>query len=574
MISRIFERLAVWLCIIFCVGLVLPNHYSPWLSVHQELAAAIAFAPLLAFAASRRSYLPPLALGVLVLSLIPLVQLAFAQVVFATDAWMASLYLAAFALAVYAGSVWVQQSSGEPPKTVHGLAVLTPLWAAILAASIISVGLAAHQWLMPDYDGIYLADIPPGARPFANFAQPNHLATLLLLGLCGLMFVWEARRVRTVLAYSVACWLVFGLMMTGSRSVLLALIWFVPLYFTLRKRCRLRMTPLALLLLVAVYFIFLWLWPVLSQALMLPINDQTALDRIGTTAARIQIWTQLLGAVWQKPWLGWGWGQVAMAQMATAMDYPAIYLNFESGHNLFLDLSLWAGLPVAISCFGGLAWWGIKRIREINESLAWICLVAIGFVFNHAMVEYPLYYAYFMLPVGVLMGALTKVSPLSLSNPIISRDWRILTLITAVLSGVLLVRVAYEYFPFEADWQLMRFQEARIGNLESTEPPPAIVLTSLRNFLHWSRVKPAAGMAAADIDRMREISERFAYAAPMYRLALAQALNGRAKAAQETLTRLCLVHTQKVCASARREWIENGDTDFPQLKKIEFPASP
>lgn len=570
MISRIFERLAAWLCVIFFVGLLLPNHYSPWLSLHQELAAAIAFFPLVSFSASRRSYFPPLALGALALSLIPLAQLALGQLAFATDGWMGSLYLVAFALAVYAGSVWVQQSSGETPR---GLAVLTPLWAAILAAAIISVGLAAHQWLMPDYDGIYLVDIPPGARPFANFAQPNHLATLLLLGLCGLMFVWEAGRVRTFLACSVACLLVFGLMMTGSRSVLLALIWFVPFYFVLRKRCRLRMTPLALLLLVAAYFIFLWVWPLVSHALLLPVADQTALDRIGTTAARIQIWTQLLTAAWQKPWMGWGWGQISMAQTATAMEYPAIHLNFESGHNLFLDLALWSGLPVAILCFGGLAWWGIRRIRGVNEPLGWICLVAIGFVFSHAMVEYPLYYAYFMLPVAILMGALTEVSPLSLKNSIFDRDWRALTLMAAALSGVLFVWVTYEYFPLEADWQLMRFQEARIGNIEPTEPPPSIILTSLHDFLYWSRVKPVAGMAAADIDRMREISERFAYAAPMYRLALAQALNGRTKAAQDTLARLCRMHTKKVCASARREWIENGDGNFPQLRAIEFPAS-
>lgn len=571
--SSIHKWISLWVGIVFCVAFLLPNHYSPWLSVHQELAAAVAFAPLLAFFAVKRAPLPPLAVGAMVLSLVPLVQWMYGKVVFGTDASMAFLYLTGFALAVHAGSVWVNQPMKGLVQSARSSTGLIPLWMALLVAAIISVGLATHQWLIPDHEGIYVVEIPPRARPFANLAQPNQLATLLLLGSCGLMFLWEMRQLRTYWVFVVACWLIFGLMMTGSRSVFLALLWFVPAYFLMRRKCRLRMTPLALAFFIGLYFFFLWAWPIASQALLLPVPDGTAIDRLGTTSARIQIWIQLMGAVWQKPWLGWGWGQVSMAQIYTAIEYPAIYASFESGHNLFLDLAVWAGLPVAVFCLGGLSWWGVKRIRRVNEPLRWICLIAVGFVFSHAMVEYPLYYAYFMFPVAVLMGALTDVSQIPPRRVLLNRDWRVLTLVAAALSGVLLIRVAWEYFPFEADWQLLRFQEARIGDLEPTEPPPALVLTSLHDFLQWSRVKPVPGMLETDIEHIRQISERFSYAAPMYRLAFAQALNGHTIAAQETLTRLCRMHTLKVCASARKDWMEKSAGDFPQLLAVDFPAS-
>ena len=41
-----------------------------------------------------------------------------------------------------------------------------------------SVGLALLQWLSIGLGGLWVAAIPPGARPFANLGQPNQLAML------------------------------------------------------------------------------------------------------------------------------------------------------------------------------------------------------------------------------------------------------------------------------------------------------------------------------------------------------------------------------------------------------------
>lgn len=563
-------RLWLWLAAALGLGLLLPNHYSPWLSVHQEMAAGFAFAPLLAWGVFQKGRAPALATGAAGLAVVPLLQWMAGRLYFATDAWMAMLYLAAFALAVHTGAGCARARMQQPAAV--RLAFLAPLWSVLLGAALVSVGLAVHQWLLPSYQGIYVVEIPPGWRPFANLAQPNQLATLLLLGLSGLMFLWQLAHVRTSVAVATALWLVFGLAMTGSRSVVLALIWLVPLYFWSRKRSVLRLTPFALGILVGAYFLCGWLWRLASQALLLDTPDGTVIDRMGTLGVRKAFWMQMLDAVAQHPWWGWGWGQISFAQTATALNYPATHTSFDSAHNLFLDFALWAGLPVAVAVFLGLAWWGGRQVHQARDPLAWSCLVAVGFVFSHAMVEYPLYYAYFLLPVGFLMGVLSGVRA---SATLVASHWqRSVVVLIGAMTGALFLRVVWEYFPFEADWQLMRFQEAHIGSRAVTKPPPATVLTSLRDFLYWSRVEPAPGMEPRSIARIGEISERFAYAAPMYRFALVQGLNGRANEAQKTLARLCRMQTEAACQSARKDWEQKGAGEFPQLATIPFPAEP
>jgi O-antigen ligase len=566
------KRALAWLAAMMTVGLLLPNHYSPWLSIHQEIATAFAFAPLLLLSAWRGAKPPVLAWLATGVALYVVIQYLTGKIVFSTDAWMALLYLLGFALAVNAGA-HLSACAATNSNELQALKPLIYLWCGLLLAAVLSVGIAAHQWLMPQYQGIYVAEIPPGARPFANLAQPNQLASLLLLGLAGLVFLWESKKISPLFASVLALWIDWGLVLTGSRSVLLAFFWLLPAYFFLRKQSLLRLPMVALFALYAAYFALSWFWPLASELLLLESPGSTAVDRMGAADVRKVFWFQMLDAVDSAPWFGWGWGQIGAAQTATALDHPATHAYFDSAHNLFLDLALWAGLPVAILTSVVLGGWFWKQVRTVRSPQAWASLMGVGFIFSHAMVEYPLYYAYFLLPIGLLMGALSGSNSHPNQNNHNSVWPRIPIVLMSATAALLSARVVWEYFPFETDWQLMRFQEARIGSRAITEPPPAAILTSLHEFLRWSRVEPTPNMPAQDIEQMRKISERFAYAAPMYRLALSQALNGQSDAAQLTLARLCRMQSKMACESALKDWVEKSTGEFPQLKAIALPES-
>lgn len=318
-----------------------------------------------------------------------------------------------------------------------------------------------------------------------------------------------------------------------------------------------------------------WLWPILDDVLLLSTGVSTALERMGTPGIRRVIWWSMLDAVGGAPWIGYGWGQISIAQLAVTLDHPHTHLLLESSHNLFLDLALWSGLPIAIVVIAGLAWWFVHQIQACNDPHRWATLVGVAMVFNHAMVEYPLSYAYFLLPIGFFMGAL------SASEQVPSRwsCWkrprpRILRGVligVGVFVGSLTISVAIEYFPIEADWSLMRFQEARIGSLAVTEPPPAVLLTSLQEFLRFSRSQARRNMSDDALETMRRNSERFAYAAPMFKYAVAQALNHQAAGAVTTLKKLCSMQPASVCRSAKNQWEVLTKNSYPELAQINFP---
>ena len=73
------EKMLLGAGLVLCLAYLLPNHYSPWLSFHQELVAAIAFAPLLAWAAILTSSVSAIACGAGVLALVPLLQMGVGQ---------------------------------------------------------------------------------------------------------------------------------------------------------------------------------------------------------------------------------------------------------------------------------------------------------------------------------------------------------------------------------------------------------------------------------------------------------------------------------------------------------------
>lgn len=566
------EKLFLWAGVLLCLAYLLPNHYSPWLSFHQELATALAFAPLLAWACTRIAPIPAIAYGAAALALVPLIQLATGQLYFATDGWVPSLYLLGFALSAHAGALCTWPTTLSPPA--QGRPPAEMLWTALLLAALLSAGLAFHQWLMPTYRGIYIAEMPPQSRPFGNLAQPNQLATLLLLGTVGLVYLWEARRLRALFAIAALFLLLWALVMTGSRSVLLALVWLLPAYALMHKRCHLRTTPVAVMAGVAFYFAMTWLWPLLDDWLLLNAGTNTALERMGSPGIRSVIWLSMLDAIGRAPWLGYGWGQISVAQSAVTLDHPPTHHWLESAHNLFLDLALWNGLPVALLVIAGLAHWFFHQVRRCNDPMKWATLLGIAVVFNHAMVEFPLNYAYFLLPVGFFMGTLSGPAMLP-STPrrfmLGARVARGAVMATGAVASALTVSVAIEYFPMEADWALMRYQEARIGNPEATEAPPALVLTGIQQFLRFSRSEAKPGMSAKQLETMRRNSERYAYAAPMFKYALALALNHQPENARTTLKKMCSMHPQSVCRSAKTHWEDLAKTRHPELANFNFP---
>lgn len=567
---KLKTRLLLWCAGLLALAYLMPNHYSPWLSFHGEVVAALAFAPLMVWAALRRGPIPALALGALALALVPVAQVVLGQVFLAGDGWMVMLYLLGFALVALAGSRLASEAL-QTPQTLQGLNLF---WGALVLAAYVSVAIALQQWLGQGGGGIYRVDLPPGGRPFANLAQPNQLATLLLLALAAHVALFEAGRLRAGVALLGVLFLVCGLVLTGSRTVLLALVWLWPAYAFMRRRCGLRTQPAAVVGASLFFAAVSALWPFLNQMLLLSVDVPTAFNRLDSPGARTVFWTSMLDAVSRAPWQGYGWAQIGLAQTETALEYPAVHEYFYSSHNLFLDLLLWNGVPLGLSVIVGLLAWLVWQLRQCRDPLSWSAMVAIGFVFSHAMVEYPLEYAYFLLPVGFLMGILSAVHPSradKMGEALAPKLQRVALAGVAGLALAVIVKVVVEYPVWEQDWRYLKFQEARIGEPERGELPSPILLTQLDGLMKFSRAVARPGMSGDELEWMRRVSGRFGHASGMYRYALALALNHRPVEARMALRRLCQMQSKPMCLSAQREWADMARDKYSQLAQIPFP---
>jgi O-antigen ligase len=119
-----------------------------------------------------------------------------------------------------------------------------------------------------------------------------------------------------------------------------------------------------------------------------------------TCASRLTLWANVWQAVMQKPWLGWGWGELGYAQFMTLTTGPRFCDLLDNAHNLPLHLAVSFGLPLALLLVAlvlALVWRGQPwRAAQPGARLAWAVLGVVGL---HSLLEYPLWYGPFQIAV-------------------------------------------------------------------------------------------------------------------------------------------------------------------------------
>ena len=332
-------------------------------------------------------------------------------------------------------------SPGPTPAVMPWLFTLASAVVALLWAPRVRLAeVAAKAWLaaallsslfgLLQYFGLSAALGPwinstATGEAFANLRQRNQFATLTNIGLAALLW-WLAQRqapragsgtaVHSPLRHWQAHWplvaaalLALGNAASSSRTglvqllVLLALVglWGGWRQFELRR---------VLLVAAMVYAAAAWALPGLIR---LDPETHGILARLqagdSECASRLTLWSNVLHLIAQKPWLGWGWGELAYAHFITLYPGARFCDILDNAHNLPLHLAVELGLPVAlVVCAAGL-WlvWRARPWRETNATrqLAWSVLVLI---LLHSLLEYPLWYGPFQLAFGLCLWLLWR----------------------------------------------------------------------------------------------------------------------------------------------------------------------
>lgn len=546
---------------------LMPNHYLPWTSFHNE-AMAFAAITVLAFATlvGPKGIAPPPVASLLVLSLIVLLLLQHlsGMIGSAGDAWVSSLYLVGLALALWLGSEASQENCKDGAITLYST--------VIVIGACVSTYIALLQWLRVESTwGIFAAERGPGMRPFGNLGQPNHLATLTLMACALSALLFLKGRIRHWQLWTLLAFLSFGMTLTESRGGRLGVI--VMGVFLLWKSRD------------AAHKGFrkgVWIWWSLTAFMSIVFNwlNEVLLLQPGRDAlmtkddARAVMWGQMWAAIEHSPWIGYGWRQTMVAQKTGALSQSGNLVT-DYAHNFMLDLLLWVGVPAGLLLILTTFWWLIRLAQKVERPNEVLIFVSVLPFFIHSQLEFPFAYAYFLFSIGLALGFLSTTDGRSRHNPYcIPTSWLKGALaISAIGFGTLSAAVGYEYLLAEEDFRVMRFELRKVGHRPlDYEAPKLIWLTQLNELLKAGRIKPSPDMLKSDIDLLQRVNQSQGWATLHLSLVVALGLNGQPKEASDELLRLRALYGEVTYRQAIQFFSEmRSEPRYEALQKVQIP---
>lgn len=546
------------------LGWLIPNHYYPWTSAWGDGVAIFGILFALFGISVNRNHDFYISLKLIVFFILCffmiVAQFLFGKIVYFGDAWMSAFYIFIWLSAVFVGNYIAYPIFNKSEVIDYVLST----W---IISAIFSVGVALVQWTGVYSLGIYGVEMPFGGRPYANLAQPNNLCTLCFVGLCSLFWMHQKNVVKGVFFWIGIIFLIFGMVMTQSRTGWLQITLLVVFGWGVRGKVALKISRFQLSVIGVGFLLLTIVWPNLCDALFL--STGRSLEEQVKPGSRLSYWWSMLDAISREPLWGYGWNQIGMAQQRVALDYPVAGEFFEHSHNLFLDFILWNGVLVGGGLVLILISWFLKHIWICkNPGVIWMLISLCG-IFVHGMLEYPLEYAYFLIPAGIIMGIADGLSPDG-KGASLKINCRIFLFLPIFLSIAFLI-TAKDYLKSEESYRTLRVESARLGVDGVSQAIPNLnVLTQLDAFLKFIHTEATPEMTENQLKNIKEVSERFGYPPVLFRYALASGINGDSSAAKDTLNKICHIHGNLRCAEARENWIIL-QSKYKELIDVEFP---
>ena len=497
-------------------------------------------------------------MAVLLIALIPPIQWITGISFFAGDAVLCSLYLVGLAMALAIGY------SHFRPQELSGYMV-QDLMLVLSVGAILSAGVGWIQWFSVEQLGGTLVVPSSTGRAIGNLAQPNQLATLLLMGLAAYTCLYEHRVVKGATFVIGVTFMSVALAMTQSRTGLLSALFMVIFWGWKRRQIASRISLYLAVLWLSLTFLLARLLPDISNALLL---TSKALPRsIDSSGSRWGIWQQVSDAIAKSPWVSYGWNQTFTAQTAGASSFASDQ-NYTFAHNVVLDLLAWNGIPLGVGIVLWLGWWICTRMARSKGIDGVVAMLALLPFTVHSLLEFPFAYAYFLFTAGLLIG--TVEASTESSTQVRFRKPLAIAVFSVWIAASTWVVV--EYIAIEEDYRVVRFENLRIGTTPSIYAVPDIhLLSQMRAMLIAARIEVRQGMGRDEVEVLRQAAMRFPYGLLAYKYALALALNGDAPAATKQMSLIRDIFGAAYYADCKATFKKLAKEKYPELDAVPLP---
>jgi O-antigen ligase len=410
---------------------------SPSATILNQLAALCGWGVVVAsglasrpLAPARAARLPLDAIGLMVL--LGATGVLQPSAPFSLTASTVATLLAAAAV-LWCGSAQAQQ----PRRVADGF------FATLVFVGLLNFVIAVIQVFAPDLaDGSIIVRTSLVGRAVGNLRQPNHLSTLVLWCAVAVVPLVEGRRLPWEVGALLLALFTFTIELSGSRTGMIGVLvlgaWGV-LDRRLSKPVRWMLLASPVIYALGAFGMTEW-----AHHAHQSIGVETRLHDSGDiSSSRFPVWKETLALIAANPWTGVGFGEYNFAWTLSAFPgRPPEF--FDHCHNAVLQLLVEFGIPA-----GGLIvlllaiglWQAFRRAfavegergAQFRAAFVMVLLVVI-----HSQLEYPLWYAYFLLPAawawGFALGTPGSATeePVEAGAPLRSRAG-------FVLAGVLMV---------------------------------------------------------------------------------------------------------------------------------------
>ncbi|MBE9399758.1 O-antigen ligase C-terminal domain-containing protein [Acinetobacter albensis] len=486
--------LLLFAAVFISLGWLLPIHYRPWVTYTGELFAFLSLFTLAAIYLKDKIKLPVISLPLVLLAMIPLVQYWMGELFFFDKALLCSLFVFAFWLCSVLGYN-LTQSKIDRENIFTGFSIV------LLLCGTLTGIIAICQWLTLDAYIPGMVNMKNAVRPYANFAQPNNMATFLLMSLLACLYLYENKKVHTKWLISAVFIMLMSLALSQSRTSWVACACIVVYLAYQQFKGYISIKWYYLTVWTALFVGFIFLLPTiggfLTQLADTQIKSVDIARRATGDMSRLAIWNQMLHAIADRPWFGYGWNQTSVAYTLVS-DHFQGPVWVRSAHNFILDFILWNGLIIALPFLAYFGYWGYQLHKQINSVESVIGILMIGAVLVHAMLEFPQYYAYFLLPVGFILG-LVQSQNINIKTLTLSPNFMRVGYLGAVLLCILIVRDYAVMVPKLN--QSMRYENTpeKITNQDQV-----YLLEEFNRRIAWIRMSP---YSKANHQQLQEIQE-------------------------------------------------------------------
>lgn len=415
------------------------NHQYPITTFYQEWSSALlgvlAITLLVTSDYWQRPEIPRIAQLPIALMGVVLLQAGLGMFPYYEQAMLYVLYLLFAALLMLVGAR-LRKCMGMT-KLAQMLAIFLLIGGELSAL----IGVLQHyRWDTP-LNSVVVMKTYPGV--YGNIAQTNHYANYIALGMVSLGLLFRERKLRAYQTALLAMPLLLVMTLSGSRSSWLYLVMMAGLAWWWASRDAGQKPLLRYCLLLIGGFSIMHL--IVQLPFMAP-NVESSVNTIQrllgdnlSGGVRGYYWREATMMFMESPGLGVGFGQFAwhhfqlLPVLQPTLGFAGVTNN---SHNLIFQLAAEAGVAGLLALSLSLGAWvlGLHKKyaiftrktfapvpdrasmqdnpppRSPLDAAHWWGFAALGVLGIHSLLEYPLWYTYFIAIAAILLGALDETS--------------------------------------------------------------------------------------------------------------------------------------------------------------------